>query len=107
MALDYVAIGARIRAARIEKKMTQEKLAEKIGVSIAFLSRVERGNSYINLRRLNEICSVLGVTEGEILNGVATQRHTYLIREFSKLFKHCPPEKLKLIYKVAKTIIED
>lgn len=91
----------------LKKKMTQEKLAEKIGVSIAFLSRVERGNSYINLRRLNEICSVLGVTEGEILNGVATQRHTYLIREFSKLFKHCPPEKLKLIYKVAKTIIED
>ena len=86
MALDYAAIGERLRKIRIEKNMTQEYLSEKVGVSIAFLSRVERGNSCINLRRLNEICSVLGVSEGEILNGVSTQKNSYLNREFSRLF---------------------
>lgn len=45
MAVDYTIIGERIKNARKEKNMTQEKLAEQMGVSIAFLSRIERGNS--------------------------------------------------------------
>lgn len=67
MALDYAIIGERLKKARTDKKLTQEKLAEKLDVSIAFLSRIERGSSHINLKRLNEICDILGVTEGYIL----------------------------------------
>ena len=48
MALDYNIIGERLKKARIDKNMTQEKLAEQIDVSVAFLSRVERGTSHIN-----------------------------------------------------------
>ena len=47
MALDYNVIGTRIKQARLAKNLTQEDLAEKIDVSVAFLSRVERGNSKI------------------------------------------------------------
>ena len=70
MALDFNIIGQRLKAARIEKHLTQEQLAEKLDVSVAFLSRIERGNSHINLKRLNEICSILDISEGYILNGV-------------------------------------
>ena len=38
MAVDYNVIGERIKVARKSKRMTQEQLAEKMGVSIAFLS---------------------------------------------------------------------
>lgn len=48
MALDYHIIGERLKKARVEKNMTQEKLAEQLDVSIAFLSRIERGSSHIN-----------------------------------------------------------
>lgn len=48
MALDYTVIGQRIKQARLAKNYTQEDLAEKIDISVAFLSRVERGNSHIN-----------------------------------------------------------
>ena len=67
MALDYNIIGERLKKARIDKNMTQEKLAEQIDVSVAFLSRVERGTSHINLKRLTQICEILGVSEGSIL----------------------------------------
>ena len=50
MALDYNIIGERLKKARVEKNMTQEKLAEQLDVSIAFLSRIERGSSHINLK---------------------------------------------------------
>ena len=39
MAIDYNVIGSRIKQARLAKNMTQEDLADKIDVSVAFLSR--------------------------------------------------------------------
>lgn len=107
MELDYYVIGERLRKARLEKNYTQEYLAEKMNVSVTFLSRIERGSSHINLKRLTEICKLLEVSEGEILNGSVTNPETYLISEFNLLFKGCPPEKLKLIYNIAKLIIKD
>ena len=107
MALDYNIIGSRIKKARLAKKYTQEDLAEKIDVSVAFLSRIERGNSHINLPRLNQICSLLDVSEAYILNGASNDSENYLDKDFAELLKNCPPEKQKLIYNIAKTIIEN
>lgn len=106
MALDYNIIGERLKKARIDKNMTQEKLAEQIDVSVAFLSRVERGNSHINLKRLNQICGLLDVSEGYLLNGASSSSENYLDKEFTDLIKSVSPEKQKLIYNVAKTIAE-
>ncbi|MBQ2916764.1 MAG: helix-turn-helix transcriptional regulator [Clostridia bacterium] len=106
MALDYNIIGERLKQARINKNLTQEKLAEQLDVSIAFLSRIERGSSFINLKRLNQICSILDVTEGEILNGVSKDSDSYLNKDFSDLLKKCSPEKISLIYNIAKVIID-
>jgi len=104
MATDYTVIGERIKKARKAKNMTQEKLAEQLDVSIAFLSRIERGSSQVNLKRLGQICEILDTTEGEILNGSTSKSTKYLDTDFSALLKSCSPEKQKLIYDVAKVI---
>lgn len=107
MALDYNIIGERLKKARLKSGMTQEKLAEKLDVSVAFLSRIERGSSHINLKRLNQLCAILGVSESYVLSGVATQPSNYLNEDFKELFANCPAEKLKLIYNIAKVIINE
>lgn len=107
MGLDYNIIGSRIKKARMAKNLTQEDLAEKIDISVAFLSRVERGTSHINLKRLNQICNLLDVTEGYILNGASNNSKNYLDEEFYEILKNCTPEKQKLIYSIAKTIAEN
>ena len=107
MSLDYSIIGERLQKARIAKGYTQEQLAEKIDVSVAFLSRVERGNSKVNLKRLNQLCNLLDVSEGNILTGVGSTSNNYLNEEFSNLLKNCPPNKMKLIYDIAKVIINE
>ena len=106
MGLDYNVIGSRIKQARLEKNMTQEELADSIDVSVAFLSRVERGNSHVNLKRLSQLCNVLGISEGFLLNGASSTSEHYLDKEFTQLIKSVSPEKQKLIYNVAKTIAE-
>lgn len=45
--------GARIRAARREKGLTQEELAEKIDVCTTYLSDIDRGKSYQISQRLS------------------------------------------------------
>lgn len=106
MALDYAVIGQRIKQARLAKNLTQEDLAEQVDISVAFLSRVERGNSHINLKRLNQLCALLDVTEGYVLNGASSNSKNYLDKEFTELLKGCSAEKQKLIYNVAKAIVE-
>ena len=107
MAVDYVIIGQRLKTARKNANLTQQELAEKTNLSIAFISRIERGSSHINLKRLSEFCSILGVSEGDILNGVSNSDEKYLTNEFSEILDKCSPQKQKLIYKLSKIIAED
>lgn len=107
MALDYKIIGERLQKARIAKGYTQEYLAEQLEVSVAFLSRIERGSIKLNLKRLNQLCSLLDLEEGYILNGTSEGSKNYLNTEFNTLLENCPPDKLKVIYDVAKVIIKN
>lgn len=107
MAVDYNIIGSRLKKARIRADLTQQDLAEKLNLSVAYISRVERVSSHLNLKRLSEFCNVLHVTEGQILNGVSCLDSKYLDQEFSEILEKCSPEKQKLIYKVSKLIAED
>lgn len=104
MSLDYLIIGERLKDARIKKGLTQEQLAEKIDVSVAFLSRVERGDTKINLPRLMQVCELLDVSIGYVLDGTSNTSINYLNNEFQNLLKNCPPEKIKLIYDISKVI---
>ncbi len=104
MAVDYSVIGERIKSARKACNMTQDNLSEKMGVSIAFLSRIERGSSQINLKRLSQICEILGISEGELLNGSSNNSSVYLDSEFADLLEGCSSEQQRLIYDIAKVI---
>ena len=107
MALDYSIIGERLKKARIANHLTQEQLAEKLDVSVAFLSRAERGTVKINLARITQICDILNVSIADILTGTASSAKDYLSEDFSNLLKDCPPEKIKLIYDIAKVIVNE
>lgn len=107
MAIDFNIIGKRLKEARKLKNLTQEQLSEKMGVSIAYLSKVETGKIHINLERLSQICSILGITEGEILNGVSINSDRYLHSEFYSLLKNTSSKNQKLAYRVLKAILED
>jgi transcriptional regulator with XRE-family HTH domain len=73
MSFDYGIIGRRIKTAREEKGLTQEKLAEHLDVSIAYISKIERGKTPINLDRLSEICFVLEEAPTYIISGASDQ----------------------------------
>lgn len=65
--IDYGKIGKNIKQIRRERQYTMEQLAEKLNISVAFLSRIENATSHIRLERLGEICKILNVSLLDIL----------------------------------------
>ena len=61
--IDYAVIGKRIQKSRQEKGITQEKLAERVGISIVYLSKIENGRVYPTLEMLSNICTELEIAQ--------------------------------------------
>lgn len=101
---DYSVIGRRIRNARLKQKLRQEELADKIDVSVAFMSRVERGKSHINLKRLTQIAEILNVSPGYLLTGSNVTSKDYLREDFRILLDNCTPQQQKLIYQLSELV---
>lgn len=69
-------IGSFIAQLRREQNMTQEQLAEKIGVSNRSVSRWENGKTLPDLTLMQCICQITGVTMAELLNGARNSDDT-------------------------------
>ncbi len=60
--MDYKDLGTRVRAMRRQMGLTQEELAEKLGISASFLGHIERGTRVASLETLVSLCNVLHVS---------------------------------------------
>lgn len=84
MSVDYKEIGGRIKARRKQLGSTQERLAERLGVSVGYVSQVERGVTKISLDTLSEISVILDCDITEFLGGVTKGREDYLAVQFNE-----------------------
>lgn len=62
-------MGQRFRDAREAKKWTREQLAEKMDLSVQFITDFELGNSGIRLDRFATLCQLLNVNAHTALFG--------------------------------------
>ena len=67
--MDKVAIGSRLREARNMVKLTQEQLAEKVGIGTTYISDIERGAKFPSLSLFIKIVDALRVSSDFILRG--------------------------------------
>ena len=55
-------LGNKIRKYRKLKGLSQEQLAEEIGIATNTLSSIERGNAFMTAQTLEKIIKIFGVT---------------------------------------------
>ncbi len=67
--MDQTKIGRLIAQARRERGMTQQALAERLGVSNRTVSKWECGAGLPELMNLLPLCEALGLTADELLRG--------------------------------------
>ena len=92
--MDQIKIGKFIAATRVAKKLTQDELAEKIGVTDKAISKWENGRCLPDVSLFKPLCKTLGISVNELLNGEKdTNEDGYInyIKETNK------KNKLKLI----------
>lgn len=70
-------VGKFIAECRKLKKLTQEQLAEKIGVSRKSISRWENGNSMPDYSILDILCNILDVSINELYYGKKMEKEDY------------------------------
>ena len=67
--MNQTAIGSYIARKRKEQNLTQEQLAEKIGVSNKTISKWENGKCMPDYSIIEPLCEALGVTLPELMDG--------------------------------------
>ena len=73
-------IGKFIFDCRKKKGLTQEELAEKLGVTSKSISRWENGNTMPDYSLLKDLCSELDINVNELLSGEKIRESDYMIK---------------------------
>ena len=68
------ALAARIRAARLRNKMTQEDLAAQVERTPESISNIERGLQLPSIETMLEICRILGISIADMFEGIEIGR---------------------------------
>lgn len=78
-------IGKRIREERLRLKLTQERLAEDVNLSMAYIGQVERGDRSLTLENLIIVAKRLGVTVDYLLSDCITPKEDDEYRLWTQL----------------------
>lgn len=98
--LDVKSMGRRIRVIRESKKITREELAEKVDLSVTFITDIEYGNKCPSVKSLYLLCQALESKADYVLGGVKydadeEEEAAELCREIIGILKKCDIDQIK------------
>ena len=99
-------IGRNIRKYRMEKKMRQEDLAEKTGLSANYIGMLERGEKLPALDTFISILNALGITADAVLCDVLENGYTVKNSLINDKLQSLPESERNKIYEVIDTLIK-
>lgn len=95
--IDMPELGARIRQARTDKNMSQLELAEVCGISVPYVSDVERGKKCFSVDILLRIAQALQVSADWLLRLDIPQTDYAYHAEAAELLSDCSQEEAALL----------
>lgn len=107
MNINYKMIGERIKTKRKEANLTQEQLAEKLSVTVGYVSQIERGITKPNLEMLSEICMLLNCPLAYLINGVIPGQKNYMTEEIMKKYVRLNDKNKNLLLSFADLLFEN
>lgn len=100
MVIDYTNIGLRIKRYRMDKGLSQEKLAEALIITPGHLSRVETGKRYPSLEMIISIANALGVSADDLLTDSLVCSTSAAGSEVHRLLLDSNENEMKILIKV-------
>lgn len=95
--MDYYAIGQRIRKFRKAHGLSQEELAEKIGISVTHMSHIETGNTKLSLPVFVKLADTLEVRTDDLLSDNSPTARSVSIDAIIRSLDTCTTQQIKII----------
>ena len=89
--------GKILKTYRLKKGYTQEVMAEKLGISLKYISRIENGYSGIKTRTLINYMNILGITPNTIYKEFMTNNEIIKQINISEKLNQLSEEKLNFV----------
>lgn len=93
--MDLIKIGKFIADCRKKKNITQEQLAEKLGITDRAVSKWERGLSLPDADKMLDLCNILDINVNELLNGEKISMKDYEKKNEELLLELAKQDELK------------
>lgn len=98
-------IGNRVRKIRMQRKLTQRELAEKVMVSSSSITRLEKGQTMVSVFTIIEIAKVLEVPISDILAESVEFDEVEMANLICKL-KQCALKKRRILIQSFEQIVD-
>lgn len=101
------AVGKRIKIVRQRSGLTQDQLAEQVGLSPKYISGIERGVENPTMDILLRVAKMLGVETYDLfLFGETEESEKALRKGIEKMVREADREKLQLYFDVMRNILQ-
>ena len=101
--MDYYQIGQRIRKYRKAYGLSQEALAERVGISVPHMSHIETGNTKLSLPVLVALAQALEVRTDDLLFDGSRKERSTLYAEIESELSNCMVQELEIIREILRT----
>lgn len=102
MSLNYIAIGQRIRALRMEKGLSQSALSELVDKTPTYISYIENGIKSMSLDTFVAVANALGTTADELLGNCIESDGGRVYRDIASCFAGCTVYERKIMLDIMK-----
>lgn len=93
-------LGEVFKEYRVKNKLTQEKIAEKLGISVKYISRIENGTGGVKVETLVNYMNILGITPNVIFEKLIVNKQLESQLELSKKASKLSEEKIDFVVSV-------
>ena len=95
--IDYASIGQKVKQIRLSKGVTQEQLAEAVGVGVTHISHLETGSGVVSLKVFLAIVNYLQCSADELLCKEITTARPIVDNWLVDLVADCDKTEIKII----------
>ena len=85
---------------RIKNKLTQEKIAEKLGISVKYISRIENGTGGVKVETLINYMNILSISPNVIFDKLIVNDDLRIQLELSKKVSSLSTNKMQFVVSV-------
>ena len=100
--MDYFEVGQRIRRIRKSKGISQEVLAEKVGISTTHMSHIETANTKLSLPVFVAIAEALAVPTDLLLYDAPASSIGSASQEISAVLESCTAQQARVVAEIVK-----